>query len=92
MLSSASGSCPEHRGWTLARRTLEVVTDKTEAQPTIGTPFVGRDRELEELHRGLRDTVAGRGSLVLIGGEPGSERAASPISSCLAHATRTCGS
>lgn len=48
-----------------------MVTDKTEAQPTIGTPFVGRDRELEELHRGLRDTVAGRGSLVLIGGEPG---------------------
>ncbi|MBA2633727.1 MAG: AAA family ATPase [Chloroflexi bacterium] len=47
------------------------MTDKTEVQQAIGTPFVGRDRELEELHRGLRDTVAGRGSLVLIGGEPG---------------------
>jgi class 3 adenylate cyclase/tetratricopeptide (TPR) repeat protein len=33
--------------------------------------FVGRDRELDELHAALADSVLGRGSLRLISGEPG---------------------
>ena len=33
--------------------------------------FVGRERELDELLTALADAVAGRGGLVLVGGEPG---------------------
>jgi DNA-binding SARP family transcriptional activator/DNA polymerase III delta prime subunit len=33
--------------------------------------FVGRERELEELLASLEDTFAGRGRLILVGGEPG---------------------
>jgi hypothetical protein len=43
----------------------------TQAEPAIGTPFVGRDRELDVLHRSLHEAAQGHGSLVLIGGEPG---------------------
>jgi len=35
------------------------------------TPYVGRDEERAELRRRLNETLAGRGSLVMIGGEPG---------------------
>ena len=35
------------------------------------TPYVGRESERAELRRLLDEAVAGRGSLVLIGGEPG---------------------
>lgn len=45
--------------------------EATHAEPATGTPFVGRDRELDVLRRSLRDAVEGHGSLVLIGGEPG---------------------
>jgi eukaryotic-like serine/threonine-protein kinase len=37
----------------------------------VPKPFIGRERELAELHAGLRDAIEGRGSLVLVGGEPG---------------------
>ena len=36
-----------------------------------GGDFVGRERELDELDAGLRDTLAGRGRLLLVTGEPG---------------------
>ncbi|MBI2760883.1 MAG: ATP-binding protein [Chloroflexi bacterium] len=36
-----------------------------------GVPFVGRERELGELIRRLDLARAGRGSVVLVGGEPG---------------------
>jgi AAA ATPase domain len=36
-----------------------------------GAAFVGRDQELEELTAALRETAAGRGRLILLGGEPG---------------------
>jgi predicted ATPase len=36
-----------------------------------GRPFIGRERELEELRTALDDAVAGRGRLVLLVGEPG---------------------
>jgi hypothetical protein len=35
------------------------------------TPFVGRERELAELRRGLEEAVSGRGRLFLISGAPG---------------------
>src|SRR3712207_4432011 len=34
-------------------------------------PFVGRERELDELQSALRDARGGRGSLYLLTGEPG---------------------
>lgn len=45
--------------------------EATHTEPAIGTPFVGRDKELDVLHRSLREAAQGHGSLVLIGGEPG---------------------
>jgi tetratricopeptide (TPR) repeat protein len=47
------------------------MTEQIDVEQALGAPFVGRERELNELHRALRDTVAGRGSVVLIAGEPG---------------------
>ncbi|MEO6496453.1 MAG: AAA family ATPase [Solirubrobacteraceae bacterium] len=41
------------------------------AEQRRGRIFVGRKHELEELEAALADAVAGNGSLVLIGGEPG---------------------
>ena len=40
-------------------------------EPQPGTLFVGRDRELDELIRGLDDATHGRGRLYLVAGEPG---------------------
>jgi hypothetical protein len=37
----------------------------------LGTVFVGRERELRDLLRALDDAEAGRGSLLLLAGEPG---------------------
>jgi DNA-binding SARP family transcriptional activator len=37
----------------------------------LGSVFVGRESELEALMRALDDALAGRGRLVVIGGEPG---------------------
>jgi tetratricopeptide (TPR) repeat protein len=45
--------------------------EATDTEPGTGSPFVGRDRELSELDHALRGAVDGRGSIVLIGGEPG---------------------
>ena len=43
------------------------------SQASVGgrAGFVGRERELSELHAGLADAAAGRGSLLLVMGEPG---------------------
>jgi len=42
------------------------------APGTLGrTPYVGRDEERAELRRRLNETLAGTGSLVMIGSEPG---------------------
>lgn len=40
-------------------------------RPPEARPFVGRDRELDELRLALADAAGGRGSLILICGEPG---------------------
>jgi len=45
--------------------------DVRSPSPIAPPPLVGRDRELAVLHDRLTATRAGRGSLVLIGGEAG---------------------
>jgi class 3 adenylate cyclase len=45
------------------------------------TPFVGRDRERAELSQALDRLAAGRGSLVIVAGEPGVGKPGSPKSS-----------
>jgi AAA ATPase domain len=45
--------------------------DQADTGPTSGTPFVGRESELEQLRDALHDTVQRRGRLALIRGEPG---------------------
>lgn len=47
------------------------MSEVSHAEPTIGTPFVGRDRELGELMSALQRAIEGRGGLVLLAGEPG---------------------
>jgi predicted ATPase len=47
------------------------MNEASHADPAVGTPFVGRDREFDVLQRALVGAVEGRGRLVLIGGEPG---------------------
>ena len=42
-----------------------------DVRKTSHLPVIGRDRELVELRRALGEALAGRGSLVVIGGEPG---------------------
>src|ERR671919_1681969 len=37
----------------------------------VGNAFVGRQREMDELKSALEDTLAGRGRLVMLVGEPG---------------------
>jgi tetratricopeptide (TPR) repeat protein len=54
-----------------------------------GTVFVGREQELGELLKALDDAVAGRGRLVLIGGEPGIGK--SRLADELAHRARAAG-
>jgi DNA-binding SARP family transcriptional activator len=51
-------------GWTAPPASAEDVLEPTGA-------FVGRKRELADLHRGLDDLQRGHGSLFLISGEPG---------------------
>ena len=38
---------------------------------STGSPFVGRQRELGELKGALDETLAGRGRVVMLAGEPG---------------------
>ncbi len=47
------------------------MTDRTPTATAAGTPFVGREAELDQLLRALGETVRRRGCLVLVGGEPG---------------------
>ena len=54
----------------LDARTVAVVSTAPVGQ-RARSGFVGRERELEVLLRALDDATAGRGRLVLIGGEPG---------------------
>ena len=47
------------------------MTNRTPTATAAGTPFVGREAELDQLLRALGETVRRRGCLVLVGGEPG---------------------
>src|SRR5688572_25231297 len=62
-------SCParhEQRQRRCAASRLRCV-----AVSAYGSPLLGRDRELAELHAALRSAEAGKGGLVLLVGEPG---------------------
>jgi DNA-binding SARP family transcriptional activator len=50
---------------------IEAATPRGSAAGDPRRPFVGRERELEELESGLDSALCGRGSLALIVGEPG---------------------
>jgi hypothetical protein len=47
------------------------MTDQTQTAPSSGTPFLGREAELDQLLSALRETVQRGGRVALIGGEPG---------------------
>ncbi|HEX2194116.1 MAG TPA: AAA family ATPase [Candidatus Limnocylindria bacterium] len=47
------------------------MTERVKVATASGTPFVGRDAELNALLRALGDTVKARGCVALVGGEPG---------------------
>ncbi len=53
----------------VAERTVRTRLDAAVARGL--SPFLGRDRELEMLHGFWRDSLAGRGQIVLVSGEPG---------------------
>ncbi|MGH2455791.1 MAG: ATP-binding protein [Candidatus Limnocylindria bacterium] len=48
-----------------------MMTDRTDTAPGSGTPFVGREAELEILHGALTEAAQRHGRVALIGGEPG---------------------
>ena len=50
---------------------LDVAADEEAEEDSSRGAFVGREAELEELLAGLEDTLAGRGRLFLVVGEPG---------------------
>jgi tetratricopeptide (TPR) repeat protein len=60
---------------SVQERTIACVAVSTPAEPTAertsARPFVGRAAELGELRAALSDADAGRGSLILVAGEPG---------------------
>jgi eukaryotic-like serine/threonine-protein kinase len=61
-----------------------------ERRPLVARiPAIGRDAELKQLELRLEDTLAGRGSLILIGGEPGIGK--THLSSALLDAARLRG-
>ena len=51
-------------------RLIEVLQTPTPDRST-GSPFVGRQREMGELKVALDETIAGRGRVVMLAGEPG---------------------
>ena len=68
------GRTAKVRAWRL----LELEGDRVSPAPTVAPtapstsrPFVGRTRELDELRAAFDEADAGRGSLVLVTGEPG---------------------
>jgi DNA-binding SARP family transcriptional activator len=50
---------------------LDLAPDEEAGEDSSRGAFVGREAELEELHAGLEDALAGRGRLFLVVGEPG---------------------
>jgi tetratricopeptide (TPR) repeat protein len=54
----------------LERLTVESLAPRAEPAAT-SIPLIGREQEFAELKRALAEALAGRGSIVMIGGEPG---------------------
>lgn len=55
---------------------LERMATETTASPKAGPieppiPLIGREQEFDELKRAMADALTGRGSMIMIGGEPG---------------------
>jgi class 3 adenylate cyclase/tetratricopeptide (TPR) repeat protein len=59
------------RGVTESDRRREIVEDSNPMEGLAGGVFVGREREMERLLAGLEDSLAGRGRLLMLVGEPG---------------------
>jgi class 3 adenylate cyclase len=57
--------------WRLYRILRVEAARATPIRPSDRTPFVGREEEQTKLRRLMHEALAGRGSLVMIGGEPG---------------------
>jgi tetratricopeptide (TPR) repeat protein len=55
----------------LDRLTASALTPEPQKQPEGRIPLIGRDAERKELLLHLEDALAGGGSMVIIGGEPG---------------------
>ena len=55
----------------LDRLTATALAPEPQKQPEDRIPLIGRDVERKELLRHLEDALAGGGSMVMIGGEPG---------------------
>jgi tetratricopeptide (TPR) repeat protein len=55
----------------LGRLTASALAPEPQKQPEGRIPLIGREAELKELLRHLDEALAGRGSMVMIGGEPG---------------------
>jgi eukaryotic-like serine/threonine-protein kinase len=50
---------------------LQLTASPAAAPVDDGIPLIGREQEFAELKRSVEEALAGRGSLVMIGGEPG---------------------
>jgi eukaryotic-like serine/threonine-protein kinase len=59
------------RGAAESDRRREIVEDSNPMEGLAGGVFVGREREMERLLAGLEDSLAGRGKLLMLVGEPG---------------------
>jgi tetratricopeptide (TPR) repeat protein len=72
-------------------RRLAIPTEGGQLQASPPEPIIpiGRDAELKQLTRQLEEALAGTGSLVVIGGEPGIGK--THLISALAQAARMCG-
>jgi tetratricopeptide (TPR) repeat protein len=55
----------------LARLSASSEAATAVAAPDDKIPLIGREQEFAELNRSLEEALAGRGSLVMVGGEPG---------------------
>ena len=73
----------------LAASSEAAATISVDKHPADRLPPIGRDVELKQLTRQLEEALAGRGSLILIGGEPGIGK--SHLTSALLDAARLRG-
>src|SRR4029453_9854199 len=66
-----AGPVCEHTGSAMVRGPVREGLAVSPPTKDRTRPFVGRERELDELRAALADAEAGRGGVFLLGGEPG---------------------